>query len=62
MLDEREIKVGSSYVGEFFTGLEMAGFLVTLMKLDDELKLSIDRLKKKFIDRYRKEINNARCG
>jgi hypothetical protein len=32
------------------------------MKLDDELKLSIDRLKKKFIDRYRKEINNARCG
>jgi dihydroxyacetone kinase-like protein len=38
MLDEREIKVGSSYVGEFFTGLEMAGFSVTLMKLDDELK------------------------
>jgi dihydroxyacetone kinase len=25
----------------------MAGFSVTLMKLDDELKLSIDRLKKK---------------
>ncbi len=42
----REIKVGSSYVGQFFTGLEMAGFSVTLMKLDDELKLSIDRLKK----------------
>ena len=38
MLDDREIKVGSSYVGEFFTGLEMAGFSVTLMKLDDELK------------------------
>ena len=38
MLDKREIKVGSSYVGEFFTGLEMAGFSVTLMKLDDELK------------------------
>ena len=38
MLDEREIKVGASYVGEFFTGLEMAGFSVTLMKLDDELK------------------------
>jgi len=38
MLDEREIAVGCSYVGEFFTGLEMAGFSVTLMKLDDELK------------------------
>lgn len=38
MLDEREITVGRSYVGEFFTGLEMAGFSVTLMKLDDELK------------------------
>jgi dihydroxyacetone kinase-like protein len=31
MLDEREIKVGSSYVGEFFTGLEMADFSVTLL-------------------------------
>ena len=38
MLDEREIQIGCSYVGEFFTGLEMAGFSVTLMKLDDELK------------------------
>ncbi len=38
MLDERKIKVGRSYVGEFFTGLEMAGFSVTLLKLDDELK------------------------
>lgn len=38
MLDERNIKVGCSYVGEFFTGLEMAGFSVTLMKLDEELK------------------------
>ncbi len=38
MLTEREIKIGRSYVGEFFTGLEMAGFSVTLLKLDDELK------------------------
>jgi dihydroxyacetone kinase-like protein len=38
MLDDREIKVSRSYVGEFFTGLEMAGFSVTLLKLDDELK------------------------
>jgi dihydroxyacetone kinase-like protein len=38
ILDERGIKVGHSLVGEFFTGLEMAGFSVTLMKLDAELK------------------------
>ena len=38
MLDARQIPVGSAHVGEFFTGLEMAGFSVTLMKLDDELK------------------------
>jgi dihydroxyacetone kinase-like protein len=38
MLDERGIRVGHSLVGEFFTGLEMAGFSVTLMKLDAELK------------------------
>ena len=38
MLDDRNISVGNSFVGEFFTGLEMAGFSVTLMKLDAELK------------------------
>ncbi len=37
MLNERNIKVVHSYVGEFFTGLEMAGFSVTLTKLDEEL-------------------------
>jgi dihydroxyacetone kinase-like protein len=38
ILDTRGIKIGRSYVGEFFTALEMAGFSVTLMKLDSELK------------------------
>lgn len=38
ILDEKGIKIGRSYVGEFFTGLEMAGFSVTLTKLDAELK------------------------
>ena len=38
MLTAREIKIGQAFVGEFFTGLEMAGFSVTLMKLDAELK------------------------
>jgi dihydroxyacetone kinase-like protein len=38
LLTEKGIKIGRSYVGEFFTGLEMAGFSVTLTKLDSELK------------------------
>ena len=38
ILDQKGINVGRSYVGEFFTGLEMAGFSVTLTKLDQELK------------------------
>jgi len=38
ILDKKGIQIGRSYVGEFFTGLEMAGFSVTLTKLDDELK------------------------
>jgi dihydroxyacetone kinase-like protein len=38
ILDARGIKIGLSYVGEFFTGLEMAGFSVTLTRLDEELK------------------------
>jgi dihydroxyacetone kinase-like protein len=38
ILDEKAIEIGQSYVGEFFTALEMAGFSVTLMKLDSELK------------------------
>lgn len=42
ILDQKGIVVGRSYVGEFFTGLEMAGFSVTLMKLDDELKELLD--------------------
>lgn len=42
VLDQKGISVGRSYVGEFFTGLEMAGFSVTLMKLDNELKELLD--------------------
>lgn len=42
MLDTRGIKVERAFVGEFFTALEMAGFSVTLMKLDAELKSLLD--------------------
>ena len=32
------LTVGIAFVGEYFTGLEMAGFLVTLSRLDDKLE------------------------
>jgi dihydroxyacetone kinase-like protein len=38
ILDGKGIKIERSYVGEYFTALEMAGFSVTLMKLDAALK------------------------
>ena len=38
ILDQKGIQVFKPFVGQFFTALEMAGFSVTLMKLDDELK------------------------
>lgn len=41
-LTEKGICVYKSYVGNYFTSLEMAGVTCTLMKLDDELKECID--------------------
>jgi phosphoenolpyruvate---glycerone phosphotransferase subunit DhaK len=42
ILKEKGIKIHVSYVGNYFTSLEMAGATLTLMKLDDELKTCID--------------------
>ncbi|NLP18097.1 MAG: dihydroxyacetone kinase subunit DhaK [Firmicutes bacterium] len=42
MLKEADIKVHRTYVGDYMTSLEMAGFSVTLLKLDDELKELLD--------------------
>lgn len=42
LLKERGISVYKSYVGNYFTSLEMNGITLTLMKLDDELKECID--------------------
>ncbi len=42
ILEECGIRVGRSYVGEFFTGLEMAGFSVTLTKLDPEVRTLLE--------------------
>ena len=37
-LEEKGIRIHVSYVGNYFTSLEMAGATLSLMKLDDELK------------------------
>lgn len=42
VLEEKGIKVHRSYVGNYFTSLEMMGVTLTVMKLDDELKELID--------------------
>ena len=41
-LKEEGIKVHRYYVGEFATAMEMAGFSISLFKLDDELKELLD--------------------
>ncbi len=42
MLKEKKIRVYTSYIGEYFTSLEMGGYSVTLTRLDDELKRLLD--------------------
>ncbi len=42
ILTENGIKIHISYVGNYFTSLEMAGITCTLMKLDSELKECIN--------------------
>lgn len=42
ILSEKGIKVYRSYVGNYFTSLEMMGITLTLMKLDEELKELMD--------------------
>lgn len=42
VLNEKGIKVHRSYVGNYFTSLEMMGVTLTVMKLDEELKECMD--------------------
>jgi dihydroxyacetone kinase-like protein len=42
ILEEARIHLHKSYVGNYFTSLEMMGISFTLMKVDDELKALID--------------------
>ncbi len=42
VLEERNIKIHRSYVGNYFTALDMMGASISVMKLDDELKKMMD--------------------
>jgi dihydroxyacetone kinase-like protein len=42
MLADRGIAIHRSYVGNYFTSLEMMGVTLTVMKLDDELRTLVD--------------------
>ena len=42
ILCEKGIRVYKAYVGNYFTSLEMKGITLTVMKLDEELKVCID--------------------
>jgi dihydroxyacetone kinase-like protein len=42
LLTEAKIAVHRSYVGNYFTSLDMMGITITLMKVDDELKQFVD--------------------
>ena len=42
ILKEKGITIYISYIGNYFTSLEMGGATLTLMKLDDELKACMD--------------------
>ena len=42
VLNEKGIKVHRSYVGNYFTSLDMMGVTLTVMKLDEELKECMD--------------------
>lgn len=42
LLVEKKIQIHETFVGEFMTSLEMAGFSISLLKLDDELMKLLD--------------------
>lgn len=43
LLQEAGITIDRKYIGEYATSMEMAGFSISLMKLDDKLKEYLDR-------------------
>ncbi|WP_315121084.1 dihydroxyacetone kinase subunit DhaK [uncultured Clostridium sp.] len=43
ILKEKGIKIYRPYIGEYATSMEMGGMSITLMKLDEELKMLLDK-------------------
>lgn len=42
ILEEKKINIYKTILGEYMTSIEMAGFSISLLKLDDELKVLLD--------------------
>ncbi len=42
VLSEKGIRVYKTFVGEYMTSIEMDGFSISLLRLDDELKELLD--------------------
>lgn len=42
ILEEKKVKVYKTLIGEYMTSIEMAGFSISLLKLDEELKILLD--------------------
>lgn len=42
ILEDKNISVYKTFVGNFITSMEMGGFSVTLMKVDETLKACVD--------------------
>jgi len=42
VLEAKDVKIYKSFVGEYMTSIEMAGFSISLLKLDDEMKELLD--------------------
>jgi dihydroxyacetone kinase-like protein len=42
IIERKKIKIYDSFVGNYFTSLEMAGVTLTLMKVDEELKKCLE--------------------
>ena len=42
LMEEKGLVIHRSYVGNYFTSLEMMGATLTVMKVDDELKELVD--------------------
>ena len=42
VLKEKGISIYKTFVGEYMTSIEMEGFSISILKLDDEMKVFLD--------------------